>query len=131
MVTYDASAIWAVCLAAMLTIAPMTCAFGQTFYNMTVHNNFGTREFYNATPTDAQIWLLTNFKFSYLSSGDRIDGNATAGSYASIRLSDIDQGKIRLYRTSGGTRMYAVLSETQPAAAQLNPSTSQPYNYFE
>ncbi|MGB5686115.1 MAG: hypothetical protein WBM35_09895 [Candidatus Electrothrix sp.] len=131
MVMRNASTIGAVCLTAMLTLAPMGCAFGQTFYNMTVHNNFGTREFYNATPTDAQIWLLTNFKFSYLSSGDWIDGNATAGSYASVRLSDIDQGKIRLYRTNGGTRIYAVLGDTQPPAAQLNPSTPQPYSYFE
>lgn len=64
MVMRNASTIGAVCLTAMLTLAPMGCAFGQTFYNMTVHNNFGTREFYNTTPTDAQIWLLTNFKFS-------------------------------------------------------------------
>ena len=56
---WDASAIMAACLAAVLTLSPVPGAFGQRFYKMAVHNNFGAEEFYNATPTDAQIWLLT------------------------------------------------------------------------
>jgi hypothetical protein len=127
----DACAIVSVCLVGMLILAPVPYAFGQTFYGMTVHNNFGAGEFYNATPTNAQIWLLSNFKFDYLKSGSWTTGNATAGSWGVVSLSDIDQGRIRLYRTSGGTRMYAILSNTQPAAAQPDPSTSQPNNYFE
>jgi len=116
----------------MLTLAPVPCAFGQTFYEMTVHNNFGPGEFYNATPTDAQIWLLTNFKFDYQQPGSRWKpGNETAGSWAVVKLSDIDQGKIRLYRVNGGTRMYACLSETSPPLEQLPASTQIPNNYFE
>ena len=104
----------------------------KVYYDMTVHNNFGKGEFYNATPTDAQIWLLSNFKFDYLtSSGTWVTGNATAGSYASVSLNDISQGKIRVYRTSGGTRMYAILSDNQPTATQPDPTSTQPNNYFE
>jgi len=100
-------------------------------YEMTIHNNFGPDEFYNATPTDDHIWLLSNFRFDYLTSGSWATGNAAAGSYASVKLSDIDQGKICIYRTSGGTRMYAILSKTQPEAKQPDPTTPQPNNYFE
>ena len=120
-----------VCLFAMLMLAQVPYAFSQTYYEMTVHNNFGLGEFYNATPTDAQIWLLTNFKFEYLKSGSWTTGNATAGSWAVIGLSDVDQGKIRIHRTIGGTRMYAILSDTQPTAAQPDVSTPMPNNYFE
>ena len=93
-------AIVAACLVAVLTLAPVPCAFGQTYYEMTVHNNFGPREFYNATPKTAQIWLLTNFQFDYLTSGGWTVGNATAGTYAVVNLSAISQGKIRIYRTT-------------------------------
>jgi hypothetical protein len=125
-------AIVAVCLVAVLTLTPVPCAFGQTYYEMTVHNNFGPGEFYNATPQTTQIWLLTNFQFDYLTSGGWTVGNATAGSYASVNLSAISQGKIRIHRANGGTRMYAVLSNTQPAAAQPDPATFlHPNNYFE
>ncbi len=129
----DACAIVSACLAAVLMLSPAPCAFGQTYYEMTVHNNFGTGEFYNATPTDAQIWLLTNFKFDYLTSGTWTTGNATAGSWAVVQLSDIDQGKIRLYRASAvdQLRFYAILSDSAPAAALLDVSTTMPYNYFE
>ena len=127
----NACAIVSAFLVAVLTLAAAPCAHGQTFYGMTVHNNFGAAEFYNATPTDAQIWLLSNFKFDYQTSGSWATGNETAGSWASLKLGDIDQGKIRIYRTSGGTRMYAILSDTQPTAAQPDPSTAQPNNYFE
>ncbi len=127
----DASVILVAFLAASLILAPVPCAFGQTVYEMTVHNNFGSREFYGATPKNTQIWLLSNFKFDYLKSGVWTAGNATAGLYASVQMSDIDQGKIRIYRTQGGTRMYAVLSDTRPPAAQLDDSTPQPNNYFE
>ena len=127
----NARAFVSACLAAVLTTVPVPCAFGEGFYEMTIHNNFAVGEFYNATPKDSQIWLLSNFKFDYLASGIWTIGNATAGSYASVRLSDIDQGKIRIYRTSGGTRMYAVLNDTRPAAAQPDPSTDQPNSYFE
>jgi hypothetical protein len=102
------------------------------YYEMTVQNNFGAGEFYGATPTDEQIWLLSNFKFDYLqTSNSWVTGNATAGSWASVGLSDIDQGKIRIYRTNKGTRMYAILSDTPPTAAQPDPTTTQPNNYFE
>jgi len=125
-------AIVAACLAAVLTLAPVPCAFGQTYYEMTVHNNFGPGELYNVTPQTSQIWLLTNFQFDYLTSGGWTVGNATAGSYASVNLSSISQGKVRIYRANGGTRMYTVLSNTQPDAAQPDPATFlQPNNYFE
>lgn len=125
-------AIVAACLVVVLTLAPVPSAFGQTYYELTVHNNFGPREFYGATPQSSQIWLLTNFQFDYWKSGRWNTGNATAGSYASVQLSSIDQGKIRLYRTSGGTRMYAVLSNTAPASAQPDPATFvQPNSYWE
>ncbi|MEW6660416.1 MAG: hypothetical protein AB1424_17360 [Thermodesulfobacteriota bacterium] len=125
-------AIMGACLVAVLTLAPVSCAFGQTYYEMTVHNNFGPREFYNATPQTSQIWLLTNFQFDYQTSGGWTVGNATAGSYASVNLSAISQGKIRIHRANGGTRMYAVLSNTQPAAVQPDPATFlQPNSYFE
>ena len=117
----NACAIVCACLAVVLILVPVPCALGQTFYELTVHNNFGPDEFYNATPTDAQIWLLSNFKFDYMSSGNWTVGNATAGSYASVRLSDISQGKIRIYRTNGGTRMYAILSDAQPTPALARP----------
>jgi hypothetical protein len=121
----------AACLVAGLTLAPVPCAFGQT-YEMTVHNNFGPGEFYNATPKTTQIWLLTNFQFDYLTSGGWTVGNATAGSYAVVNLSAISQGKIRIHRTNGGTRMYAILSNTQPDAEQPDPATFlQPNSYFE
>jgi len=122
----------AACLVAVLTLAPVPRAFAQTSYEMTVHNNFGPGEFYNATPTTSQIWLLTNFQFNYLTSGGWQVGNATAGNYAVVNMSAISQGKIQLFRAGGGTRMYAVLSDTQPAAAQPDPSTFlQPNSYFE
>jgi len=121
----------AVCLAAVLNLVPVPCAFGQ-YYEMTVHNNFGPGEFYHATPQTSQIWLLTNFQFNYQTSGGWAIGNATAGSYApAVKLSDIYQGKIRIYRTAGGTRMYAILSDTQPDTAQPDASTLQPNSYFE
>ena len=125
-------AIVAACLVAVLTLAPVTCAFGQTYYEMTVHNNFGPKEFYNATPTTAQIWLLTNFQFQYQTSPDVwVVGNATAGQWAVQQLSAISQGKVRLYRAQGGTRMYAILSDTQPPAAQPDTFMPQPYSIFE
>ena len=107
-----AFAIVSVCVFAALTLAPVPCAFGQTYYEMTVHNNFGPGEFYGAKPTDAQIWLLTNYKFDYLKSGTWTTGNATACPYAVVQLSQIDQGKIRLYRVPciTGMRFYAILS---------------------
>jgi hypothetical protein len=121
----------AACLVVVLTLAPVPCAFGQTYYEMTVHNNFGPREFYNATPQTSQIWLLTDFQFDYQTSGGWTVGNATAGQWAVKQLSAISQGKVRIYRAQGGTRMYAILSDTQPAAALPDPFMPQPYNYFE
>jgi hypothetical protein len=124
-------AIVAACLVAVLTLAPVPCAFGQTSYEMTVHNNFGPGEFYNATPTTAQIWLLTDFQFDYLASGVWTVGNPTAGSPVVINLSTISQGKMRIYRSTGASRMYAILSDTQPTAQIPYPSTTQPNNYIE
>lgn len=126
---YFLSAIVAACLVAVLTLAPVPCAFGQTYYEMTVHNNFGPGEFYNATPKTSQIWLYTNFQFDYLTSSGWQHGNTTPGNFASVKLSDISQGQIRLYRAYGGTRMYAILSDTQPTAAP--DGSTLPYNYFE
>ncbi len=122
------------CLAALLTLAPAHSASGQTYYETTVHNNFGQGEFYGATPTDGQIWLLSNFQFDYLSSqasGRWQTGNATAGAWGSVKLSDIDLGKLRIYRSAGGTRMYACLSDTRPPAQMPEASTTMPNNYFE
>jgi hypothetical protein len=121
----------AACLVAVLTLVPVSGAFGQTVYEVTVHNNFGTGEFYNATPQNTQIWLVTDFQFDYQTSpGVWTAGNQTAGSPFVVQLSTISQGKLRLYRT-GGSRMYAVLSQAQPAAQIPYPSTTQPCNYFE
>ena len=128
-----ACAIVSACLAAVLTLAPAPYAFGQTYYEMTVHNNFGPGEFYGATPTDTQIWLLTNFKFDYMKSGTWTTGNMTPGSWVVVQLSQIDQGKIRLYReyNKDNYRFYAMLSNNEPAAVQPNPDTGIPNNYFE
>ena len=94
-------AIVAACLVAVLTLAPVPCAFGQTYYEMTVHNNFGPGEFYNATPKTTQIWLVTNFQFDYQTSpGGWTAGNPTAGSPVVVNLSTISQGKLRIYRTA-------------------------------
>jgi hypothetical protein len=125
-------AIVAACLVAVLTLFPVPRAFAQTsYYEMTVHNNFGPGEFYNATPQNTQIWLVTDFKFDYQTSpGVYTAGNPEAGSPFVIQLSTISQGKLRIYRT-GGSRMYAVLSQTQPTAAIPYPSGTQPFNYFE
>jgi hypothetical protein len=125
-------AIVAACLVAVLTLAPVPCAFGQTYYEMTVHNNFGPGEFYHATPQTAQIWLLTDFQFDYQTSPDVWTvGNPTAGSPVVINLSTISQGKMRIYRATGASRMYAILSDTQPTAQIPYPSTIQPNNYIE
>ena len=75
-----ACAIVSASLTAVLVMTSAPCAYGQTYYEMTVHNNFGTGEFYNATPTEAQIWLLTNFQFDYMTAGSWTTGNGTAGS---------------------------------------------------
>ncbi len=118
----------------LLILVPMPYAFAQTLYQVTIHNNFGTGEFYGATPTDDQIWILSNFQFDYLSSqtpGLWKTGNATAGSWGSVKLGDIDQGKVRIYRSAGGTRMYACLSTTQPSAGMPDITTPMPNNYFE
>lgn len=121
----------AVCLAAILSLAPAE-APAQTYYEMRVHNNFGSGEFYQVRPQDSQIWLLTNFQFDYLSSGNWVVGNNSAGTYVVLRLSDIDDGKIRLHRSSGGTRIYAILSDSQPDASQPDPTIiTSPYSYFE
>jgi hypothetical protein len=48
-----------------------------------------------------------------------------------INLSTISQGKMRIYCATGASRMYAILSDTQPTAQIPYPSTTQPNNYIE
>ncbi len=101
------------------------------FYELSVFNNFGTGEYYGATPGDADIWILSNFKFDYKKDGDFVTGNATAGSYGTaIQLSEIQDGSIRLYSQDTGTRMYAVLSQGATAPTHGDVDT-MPNNYFE
>lgn len=116
-------------LAAVTVGAERVSAQVQSYYDLTVRNNFGTGEYYGATPGDADIWLLTNFKFDYQSGGSYVTGNAAAGTYgAAVSLSQIQDGSVRLYPAQNGTRMYAVLSQTQPTTSSL---ATAPNNYFE
>ncbi len=119
------------CLLAMLTAgAPSAWAQVQSYYDLTVRNNFGTGEYYGATPADADIWLLTNFKFDYKSGGNYVTGNASAGTYgAAVSLSQIQDGSVRLYPAENGTRMYAVLSPSGPPTT--GSLATAPNNYFE
>jgi hypothetical protein len=121
-------------LTAVLSMALVVdSAAAQSWYALTVHNNFGQGEFYGATPQDSDIWLVTNMAYDYVPSGSSVfvTGNASAGTWTTISLATIDSGSMRLQRSSGGTRMYAVLSSSQPAAAQPDPNTPSPNNYFE
>ncbi len=123
-----------VCLFAMLTLVQAPCAFSQTYYEMTVHNNFGPGEFYGATPTDEQIWLLTDYSIEYWQSGTlkKLNPVSQNGVYDVVQLSNIDQGKIHILRPNNGQRLYAILSGTKPPTAQPDASTTtMPYNYFE
>ncbi len=125
------------CLSAllMLTLAQAPRAFGATtYYEMTVHNNFGPGEFYGATPTDDQIWLLTDYELKYQESGvwKTLNQVSVPGAYAVVQFSKIDQGKVRIMRPNNGTRFYAILSDTEPPATQpSDETTTMPYNYFE
>jgi len=124
----------AACLLAVLTLTPGPCAFGQTFppYVVTVHNNFGPREFYNATPKSSQIWLYTNFQCDILTTNGWQSWNPVAGTYSTpIQLSTISQGKIRIYRNTAGTRLYAILSDTQPSTLPPGTAGATPYTYIE
>jgi hypothetical protein len=119
----------------MVTLAQPFRAFGTTtYYEMTVHNNFGPGEFYGATPTDTQIWLLTDFELQYQESGvwKTLNPTSVAGTYSVLQLSKIDQGKVRIMRPNNGQRCYAILSETiPPTTVPVNTTTTMPYNYFE
>lgn len=105
---------------------------GQSTYDLTVYNNFGQGEYYGVTPSDSDIWLLSNFQFDYKSksTGQFVTGNASAGTYTAINLNDIDGGAMKIYDTTNGTRMYAVLSTgaTPPTTGSLATS---PNSYFE
>lgn len=128
-------AAWLGCLIATAACVALAAgvALGQTHYPLTVHNNFAAGEFYGATPQNSDIWIVTNMAYDYVPSGSAtfVPGNTSAGTWSTIQLSTINSGSMRLNRTTGGTRMYAVLSSTPPAAAQPSPSTSNPNNYFE
>jgi hypothetical protein len=123
------TSIMPMCLAAVLAVAalPLSAQI-QPYYDLTVRNNFGTGEYYGATPADGDIWLLSNFQFDYKSGGSYAVGNATAGSYAAVQLSGVQDGSIRLYPAQNGTRMYAVLSQTEPTTGSL---ATAPNNYWE
>ncbi|MFM7243728.1 MAG: PEP-CTERM sorting domain-containing protein, partial [Planctomycetaceae bacterium] len=106
----------------------------QPYYNLRVSNNFGAGEYYGATVSGTQIWLMTNFQFDYLSSGSFTTGNAspTGSSYANpVALSQIQSGSVRIYPTNGGTRMYAILSSTQPPSFSAGALPSGPASYWE
>ena len=122
---------WMSSLMGMVVVAAVTqpaSAQIQSFYELNVRNNFGAGEYYGATPTDADIWLLTNFQFDYKSGGSYVTGNGSAGTYAAVQLSAVEDGSIRLYPVQNGTRMYAVLSQTQPTTGSLDTA---PNNYWE
>jgi|GEM_PF-1957659 len=124
------------CLSALLilTLAQVPRAFGATtYYEMTVHNSFGPGEFYGATPTDGQIWLLTDYEIEYWQSGTlkKLNSVSAQGTYGIVLLSDIDQGKIHILRPNNGTRFYAILSDSKPPTTQPDVTTTMPYNYFE
>ena len=122
---------WMSSLMGMVVVAAVTqpaSAQIQSFYELNVRNNFGAGEYYGATPTDADIWLLTNFQFDYKSGGSYVTGNGSAGTYAAVQLSAVEDGSIRLYPVQNGTRMDAVLSQTQPTTGSLDTA---PNNYWE
>ena len=130
------------CLSAllMLTLAQAPRAFGATtYYEMTVHNNFGPGEFYGATPTDDQIWLLTDYQLQYQESGvwKTLNPTPAQNSYSVLKFRKIDQGKVCIMpnptgATKYGQRCHAILSDTEPPAVQpSDETTTMPYNYFE
>lgn len=117
-------------IAAALFLASQASALVD-YYELTILNNFGTGEYYGATPNDSDIWILSNFKFDYKSNDSFTTGNANAGTYGTaINLSAIQDGSVRLYSEDSGSRMYAVLSQgaTAPDFASLD---TKPNNYFE
>lgn len=117
---------------ALMAFAGSAAGQAPSYYDVQVLNNFGNGEYFGATPTNSNIWLLTNFQFDYKSGGNYTTGSASSGSWTSVNLNDITEGKLRVYTAgSTGTRMYAVLSPTAPPSAQLSPSNPIPYNYFE
>ncbi|MEO0796104.1 MAG: PEP-CTERM sorting domain-containing protein [Verrucomicrobiota bacterium] len=117
---------------ALAPLAIVPEVFGtQAYYDLTVYNDFANGEYYGATPSSSDIWLLSNFEFDYNTSSGFVKGNSSAGTYGTaVRLSDIDGGKMRIYSTDGGTRIYSVLSQgsTAPTFSDLD---SKPNNYFE
>ena len=113
-------------------LEPRLVLTAPAFYELTVENTFGTGEYYGATPASSDIWLLSNFKFDYQKGGAFVSGNATAGTYEAVPLADVQGGKIRVHAAAGGTRMYAVLSETKPPHGSTSaPSLVAPNNYWE
>lgn len=103
----------------------------EDYYELTIYNNFGAGEFYGATPQSSDIWILTNFKYDYKSGDTYITGNESAGSFGTaIRLSDIQDGSIRLYSQDSGTRMYAVLNTGDTPPTYENVASS-PNSYWE
>jgi hypothetical protein len=146
----DTNAIVAACLAAVLTLAQVPCAFGDDpFYLMTVHNNFGKTEFYGVQPTNDQIYLATNWDCDYLTLNK--DGSQTwtqapnSGSIIVFPLppepSDPAGGNVKIYYGNYGSRMCAFLWDKtawkrEPGpddiSATVNPKdTTVPFNYME
>jgi hypothetical protein len=121
---------WSYAVAAAALLAG-SGAFAQSYYDLTVTNNFGPGEYYGANVQTSDIWLLSNFQFDYKSGSSYVTGNSSAGTYGTaVQLSTITDGALRLYAADGGTRMYAVLSPggVAPTSSSLNTS---PNNYFE
>lgn len=117
---------------ALMAFAGSAAGQAPSYYDVQVLNNFGNGEYFGATPTNSNIWLLTNFQFDYKSGGNYTTGSSTSGSWNYVNLNDVQEGKLRVYTAgSNGTRMYAVLSPTAPPTTQLSPSNAIPYNYFE
>ncbi len=147
----DTNAIVAACLAAVLTLAQVPCAFGDDqFYRMTVHNNFGKTEFYGVQPTNDQIYLATDWECDYLTLNK--DGSQTwtiapnSGNITVFPLppepSDPADGNVRIYYGTGyGQRMCAFLWDKtaqtrEPGPGDINTSvnplnTAVPFNYME
>jgi hypothetical protein len=116
----------------IISILCVNTSFAQDYYTLNIHNNFAPTEFYGASVPSSDIYLVTNFGGNYtsLSSNNTTQTN-TAGNWTTIQLSDIQSGQFNLQRAPGGTRMYAVLSSTAPAAGQPSSTTSSPYAFFE
>ncbi|MCX7394101.1 MAG: hypothetical protein NTW75_08225 [Planctomycetales bacterium] len=147
----DTNAIVAACLAAVLTLAQVPCAFGDDpFYLMTVHNNFGKTEFYGVQPTNDQIYLATDWECDYLTLNKDGSQNWTPATYSNNitvfplppEPSPSAGGNVKIYYGTGQSqRMCAFLWDKtartgEPSTSDISTSVNPidptvPFNYME